>query len=131
MRCLGESWRACDTNYPHVPSWTDRSDARLSRFTKEKIALAPNNPSAWNYLRGVLEHTQTPFASLTAFVQPYTAAQPPAQDVLDLENPPPSAGAELPCVNALEFLADIYEQEGGAQTAKAAQVGVKCVISCE
>ncbi|KAI0918370.1 hypothetical protein AcV5_002375 [Taiwanofungus camphoratus] len=91
-------------------------------FTKEKIALAPNNPSAWNYLRGVLEHTQTPFASLTAFVQPYTAAQPPAQDVLDLENPPPSAGAELPCVNALEFLADIYEQEGGAQTAKAAQI---------
>ncbi|KAI5116647.1 hypothetical protein M0805_000407, partial [Coniferiporia weirii] len=28
-------------------------------FAKEKIALAPNNASAWNYLRGVLEHSGT------------------------------------------------------------------------
>jgi hypothetical protein len=32
--------------------------------------------------------------------------------MVDLENPPPPKGAELPCVQAIEFLADIYEQAG-------------------
>ncbi|GBE88708.1 protein prenylyltransferase [Sparassis latifolia] len=95
-------------------------------FAKEKIALAPNNLSAWNYFRGVLEHTHTPFALLTAFVEPYTAAEPPTttkeQSVLDLENPLPSEGADLPSVCALEFLADIHEQAGGDQTAKAVEI---------
>jgi len=108
-------------------------------FTKAKIARAPNNASAWNYLRGVLEHTSSPFSVLEAFVTPY--AQPPSPEdesewvsddeasstksptakssdlaetaddaVLDLENPIPSARAELPCPQAIEFLADIREQ---------------------
>ena len=92
---------------------------------KEKIALAPNNPSAWNYLRGALEHTNTPFASLAPFVEPYTTTQPPTGadgDVVDLDNPPPSAGAQLPAVAALEFMADIYEKEEGDATAKAVEV---------
>lgn len=93
------------------------------RFAKEKIALAPNNPSAWNYLRGALEHTKTPFASLRTFVEPYTLAlAPSSSDVVDLDNPLPSSGAELPCVSAMEFLADIYEQEGGEATTKAVEV---------
>ncbi|TBU34341.1 protein prenylyltransferase [Dichomitus squalens] len=91
-------------------------------FAKEKIALAPNNLSAWNYLRGALEHTHTPFTTVTAFVEPYTASEPPATDVVDLDNPLPSAGAQLPCVAALEFLADIYEEEGGEKTAKAVEI---------
>ena len=91
-------------------------------FAKEKIALAPNNPSAWNYLRGALEHTNTPFATVAAFVEPYTASETPAPEVVDLDNPPPSPGAQLPCVAALEFLADTYEKEGGEKTAKAVEV---------
>ena len=91
-------------------------------FAKEKIALAPNNLSAWNYLRGALEHTSTPFATVATFVEPYTASEPPAADVVDLDNPLPSAGAQLPCVPALEFLADVYEKEGGEKTAKAVEV---------
>ncbi|KAI1784532.1 protein prenylyltransferase [Ganoderma leucocontextum] len=91
-------------------------------FAKEKIALAPNNPSAWNYLRGALEHTNTPFATVAAFVEPYTASETPAPDVVDLDNPLPSPGAQLPCVAALEFLADIYEKEGGEKTAKAVEI---------
>ena len=47
---------------------------------------------------------------------------PSSEDVVDLDNPLPSAGAELPCVAALEFLADIYEQEGSEGTAKAVEV---------
>ncbi|RPD63189.1 protein prenylyltransferase [Lentinus tigrinus ALCF2SS1-6] len=94
-------------------------------FAKEKIALAPNNSSAWNYLRGTLEHTNTPFSALAVFVEPYTTSQPPSRgtdDVVDLDNPPPSAGAQLPATPALEFMADIYEQEGGNATGKAVEI---------
>ncbi|KAI0659719.1 protein prenylyltransferase [Cubamyces menziesii] len=93
-------------------------------FVKEKIALAPNNASAWNYLRGVLEFTKTPFETLTSFVLPYTAPKPPApeDEVVDLDNPLPSQDAELPCVAALEFLADVYEKRGGDDTAKAVEI---------
>ena len=96
--------------------------AGVDRLAKEKIALAPNNLSAWNYLRGALEHTNTPFVTVVAFVEPYTASEPPAADVVDLDNPLPSAGAQLPCVPALEFLADGYEKEGGEKTTKAVEV---------
>lgn len=36
-------------------------------------------------------------------------------DVIDAENPKPAPGAELPCAAALEFLADVYEREGGKE----------------
>ena len=96
---------------------------RADRFAKEKIALAPNNSSAWNYLRGVLEQTKTPLSELTAFVRLYTisGASPPPE-VMDLDNPAPTEGAQLPAVNALEFLADIYEEEGGDKIPKAVEV---------
>ena len=112
-----------------IERWTGRVqvkyiDRRKGKglFAKEKIALAPNNPSAWNYLRGALEHTNTPFATVAAFVEPYTASETPAPEVVDLDNPLPSPGAQLPCVAALEFLADTYEKEGGEKTAKAVEV---------
>ncbi|KAH9941832.1 protein prenylyltransferase [Epithele typhae] len=101
----------------------DRVLKRELSFAKEKIALAPNNPSAWNYLRGALEFTKTPFATVKAFVMPYTASSPPPpSDVVDLDDPVPSQGAELPCVAAMEFLADIYEQEGGDAVPEAAKI---------
>ncbi|KZV75889.1 protein prenylyltransferase [Peniophora sp. CONT] len=94
-------------------------------FTKEKIALAPNNASAWNYLRGILDHTSTPYVTLTDFVLPYTSATAPVSfspsgddgAVLDLENPPPSKGSSLPAIPALDFIADVYETEGEVQKA--------------
>jgi len=96
------------------------------RYAREKISLAPSNESAWNYLRGVLKHTQTPFSTLRKFVEPYATARtrtdsesnyvsdPPKSpdEVIDLENPLPSAGAELPSRLAVEFLAEIHEREG-------------------
>lgn len=97
----------------------------LHSFAKEKIALAPNNESAWNYLRGVLNYTKTPYSSLRQFVEPYTVAHPaePNTNVIDLDNPRPAPGADLPCRMAVEFLADIYEQEGGDDVPKAIEVG--------
>ncbi|KAI0064281.1 protein prenylyltransferase [Artomyces pyxidatus] len=91
-------------------------------FAKEKIALAPNNNSAWNYLRGVLDHSHVPYASQTAFVKLYVSASAPqtgTDEVVDLENPLPAQGAELPCAAAIEFLADIYEAEGKAGLSRA------------
>lgn len=102
----------------------------MIRFTKYKISLAPNNASAWNYLRGyncylnhffifdfsiicfsVLEHTSTPLSSIEAFVVPYTKSKSEKSEepelAVDLDDPLPSPQAELPCALAVEFLADI------------------------
>ncbi|KAF8961814.1 hypothetical protein BDZ97DRAFT_1176015 [Flammula alnicola] len=97
-------------------------------YTKQSISLAPSNPSAWNYLRGLLTYTSTPFASVQDFVRPYAfprgaelGTAPEKRDIVDLDNPPPSAEAELPCVQAMEFMADIWEAEAVAEV-KAAPV---------
>ncbi|KAF7325872.1 hypothetical protein MKEN_00438000 [Mycena kentingensis (nom. inval.)] len=82
-------------------------------YVKHNVSLAPNNASAWNYLRGVLEHNKLPFSTVAPFVKLYTvSAVDDAGDLVDTENPPPGAGAELPCVAALEFTADMYEADG-------------------
>ncbi|KJA18001.1 hypothetical protein HYPSUDRAFT_145674 [Hypholoma sublateritium FD-334 SS-4] len=86
-------------------------------YTKQNIAIAPSNPSAWNYLRGVLRETNTPFAAVQDFARlyayPHSADE--TRDVVDLDNPAPGADAELPCVQAMEFLADAWETEAGAE----------------
>lgn len=77
--------------------------------------MAPNNASAWNYLRGVLDHAKIPYSELQVFVMPYSLPQPPfgtPPEVVDLENPLPSKEAQLPCVAAVEFMSDIYEAAG-------------------
>jgi len=92
-------------------------------YVKQNLSLAPNNASAWNYLRGVLEHARLPFATVVDFVRPYSVPLPAAPtDIVDLENPPPGRGAELPCAAAIEFLADVYEEAGGADTDKAVEL---------
>jgi hypothetical protein len=102
----------------HSPSQPDQYS-----FVKESIALAPNNASAWNYLRGILNHHKIPYVTLQAFVEPYTVAQSVTErDLVDLDNPLPSKTAQLPCPAAIEFLADVYEREGGDNVQKAAQV---------
>jgi len=54
-----------------------------------------------------------PYSLLAQFVKPYTVPlNSQSIDIVDLENPPPPPDAKLPCVHALEFLADIHEQTG-------------------
>lgn len=94
---------------------------------KHSISQAPNNASAWNYLRGVLDHNHTPYSTLKLFAQPYSIPHPSEDtvpDVVDLENPLPGSGAQLPCPAAIEFLADGYEAEGGDDLMKATEVGL-------
>jgi protein farnesyltransferase/geranylgeranyltransferase type-1 subunit alpha len=95
----------------------------LLRFVKGKIALAPNNASAWNYLRGILNYAHMPYSMQAAFVEQYVVDEvdADADRVLDLENPPPSEGAQLPCPAAIEFMADIHEakdKEGISEAVK-------------
>jgi len=58
--------------------------------------------------------------NVEAFVKPYTipASDVEIRDIVDLDNPPPSAEAELPCIQALEFLADIFETQGASEPDK-------------
>jgi protein farnesyltransferase/geranylgeranyltransferase type-1 subunit alpha len=85
---------------------------------KAKIAIAPSNLSAWNYLRGILDKTSTPLytPSILSFVEPYTKLTlTPGVGrqggVMDLDNPGPGQGAELPCTYAIEFMADALAKQ--------------------
>ena len=54
----------------------------------------------------------------------YTATTIPSSlpgfytNVVDLENPPPAEGAELPVPAVIEFMADIWEKEGTKEGTK-------------
>jgi len=63
-------------------------------------------------VRGVLDRTKTPYESMEEFVVLYTKSEGSSDSVVDLDNPPPSKGAQLPAVPAVEFLADIRESQG-------------------
>ncbi|GAA6027443.1 hypothetical protein JCM8097_007866 [Rhodosporidiobolus ruineniae] len=99
---------------------------REIRFAKEKLALSPNNPSAWNYLRGVLTRLRLPLTPLTAFARPLALNDPSSMPASD---PQVSAQAELPAWLAIEFLADAAAEEakelekGEGKRAKAEEAG--------
>ena len=65
-----------------------------------------------------------PYSTQAAFAELYVvdAVKARADDVLDLENPPPSQGAKLPCPAALEFMADVHEAMGKEGVAEAVKV---------
>jgi protein farnesyltransferase/geranylgeranyltransferase type-1 subunit alpha len=119
------SRRSSPTSLKHIP---DLPRSKSFSFTKQKIALAPNNASAWNYLRGILDHSNLPYSSQASFVQLYAVPHQSDtgtggdENVVDLANPPPSEGAKLPSPMAIEFLADSYEKGGGDGIFKAIEV---------
>ncbi|BGO99526.1 CAAX geranylgeranyltransferase alpha subunit [Rhodotorula toruloides] len=86
---------------------------REVRYAKEKLAISPNNPSAWNYLRGVLGRLKQPPSTCTAFVTPLALNTPSS---LPDSEPAISSKAELPAWLAIEFLADAAAEE--ARTAE-------------
>jgi protein farnesyltransferase/geranylgeranyltransferase type-1 subunit alpha len=106
-------------------------------YVKQSISIVPNNPAAWNYLRGMLQHNARPFSSIKDFVSPYTISSPvPVENrnIVDLENPPPAEGAELPVPAAIEFMADIWEKEGtkeGLDKASEVRWIVKLLLPCQ
>ena len=65
-----------------------------------------------------------PYSTQAAFVELYVveSVDADADRVLDLENPPPSQGAQLPCPAAIEFMADIHEARGKEGISEAVKV---------
>jgi len=55
-----------------------------------------------------------PYSTQAAFVGLYVVdgVDEDVDSVLDLENPPPCEGAQLPCTAAIEFMADVHEARG-------------------
>jgi hypothetical protein len=65
-----------------------------------------------------------PYSTQATFVELYVvdAADEGVDQVLDLENPPPSEGAQLPCPAAIEFMADVHEARGKEGITEAVKV---------
>jgi hypothetical protein len=65
-----------------------------------------------------------PYSTHAAFVELYVvdAVDEGVDYVLDLENPPPSEGAQLPCPAAIEFMADVHEARGKEGITEAVKV---------
>ncbi|KAH9807870.1 hypothetical protein DFH28DRAFT_1000937 [Melampsora americana] len=95
-----------ETNQLHDPNADIKSLAATEvEWTKRQIYKAPNNLSAWNYLRGVLKIGEIPLSALDDFVIPLTKSSA----ILSLEIGWPTElnpQSDLPVVNAVEFLAD-------------------------
>ncbi|KAK4051149.1 CAAX geranylgeranyltransferase alpha subunit [Microbotryomycetes sp. JL201] len=90
-----------------------RVSASLHQYAKEKLAISPNNPSAWNYLRGVLDRTETSYSILLPFVEPLALATP---ESMPSDEPVVSSSAELPAFLAIEFMADCAYKLAKQQT---------------
>ncbi|KAK4056797.1 CAAX geranylgeranyltransferase alpha subunit [Microbotryomycetes sp. JL221] len=88
---------------------------REIHYVKGKLAISPNNPSAWNYLKGVLERTQTPMSTLLPFVECLALGTP---ESMPKEEPQVSRLAELPAYLAIEFIADATAQQAKQQDSK-------------
>ncbi|POW20830.1 hypothetical protein PSHT_03053 [Puccinia striiformis] len=102
-----------DTFPLHSPDLTPEQFTKIVdreiEFTKQQILKAPNNPSAWNYLRGVLRRGSRGLNSVEEFVIPLTKTA----HELDAENSWPidlNKRSDLPVPAAVELLADIYSE---------------------
>ncbi len=67
------------------------------------------------------------YSTQAAFVELYVDELDELDDedadrVVDLENPPPSEGAQLPCPAAIEFMADVHEARGKEGISEAVKV---------
>ncbi|KAI9750562.1 MAG: hypothetical protein M4579_006412 [Chaenotheca gracillima] len=78
---------------------------RELEFSRKAIVQAPQNPSPWNYLRGVLRKVDLPLSSFKAFANEFAS--------LDRQD-------DIRSSHALDLLADIYaeEQDGQKNAAK-------------
>ncbi|GAA5953035.1 hypothetical protein JCM21900_005046 [Sporobolomyces salmonicolor] len=97
------------------------------QYAKVKLAISPNNPSAWNYLRGVLTRLSLPLTTAIPFATPLALNTPLS---MPPNEPAVSEKAELPAWLAIEFLADakaeeaLKEEEEGSRKTKGQEAAV-------
>ncbi|KAH6987929.1 hypothetical protein BKA56DRAFT_577940 [Ilyonectria sp. MPI-CAGE-AT-0026] len=89
----------------HDPKVPETTLNREIGYAQEKIALAPQNQSPWNYLLGVLAKGGRKLATLQEFAEQYIAAL--GEDA-----------EEVRSSHALDFLAKVYHENGDNEKAK-------------
>ncbi|KAH6955552.1 hypothetical protein DER45DRAFT_573469 [Fusarium avenaceum] len=87
---------------PRVPAET--LDREIN-YSKEKISLAPQNQSPWNYLFAVLAKGSRPLSSLKDFAEGFVSALGEEAE-------------EVRSSHALDFLAKLYDEEGDKEKAE-------------
>ncbi|KAB8265937.1 hypothetical protein BDV32DRAFT_36825 [Aspergillus pseudonomiae] len=90
----------------------DLVDAELE-YTKAKVIKAPENRSPWGYARGVLRASGRPLSEWKDFAKKFVQEKVEDGKVVDIE---------VKSSHALEWLADIYGEEGEQATAEAVQM---------
>lgn len=93
-------------------------------YVKEKIYVAPQNQSPWNYLRAILRHTSTPLSNLISFAEGFVTPEllllfhsndnSNNNDNNNDNNKKNDDSKENPIKSshALDFLADAYAEQG-------------------
>lgn len=85
------------------------------------------------FVSRTLDFKSVPYSTIEEFIVPYTKPYDTTVDVendaivaaVDVENPLPSPQASLPCLQALEFLADIWEEKSAlADEPSSQEVGI-------
>ncbi|KIW26442.1 uncharacterized protein PV07_09536 [Cladophialophora immunda] len=84
--------------------------AREVNYAKDHIAAAPQNPSPWNYLRGVLKRAAIPVTDLQVFCEGFVGGKD--ADLL-------SDSGAVRSSHAIDWLADIYRLDGKVERSKA------------
>lgn len=79
---------------------------REVEYTKAKIALAPQNQSGWNYLRGVLVKGGRKLGSVEEFASSFVKGLGEGEE-----------GEDVQSTHALDLLAEIYAEKGDKEKA--------------
>ena len=115
----------------------ERVVEREIKYTKEKIGLAPQNPSPWNYLKGVLRRAGRDLSTEQEFCESFVRPRPQqgtggVDDVVGYGIQPTvaeateksSEGAEIDFLgesvrssHAIDWLAEIYAEQGEQEKA--------------
>lgn len=96
-----------------LPRTEQSVGVELSTRVSSSVARSMKMCTHFSLAIRVLKHTGTSIDILEAFITPYTKPaapkpEPESDDAVDLDNPPPSSGAQLPCPQAVELLADMF-----------------------
>lgn len=93
-------------------------------YTQSAIYIAPQNPSSWNYLRGIFSKTGTPLSTLLSFCLTFAPIVKPLTTI-DPESPTSAAIEEITSSHALDLLAEIYAEKAKLAKMSAGKRGDK------
>ncbi|KIW12329.1 hypothetical protein PV08_09606 [Exophiala spinifera] len=81
---------------------------REINYTKDRIAWAPQNPSPWNYLKGVAKRAAIPIGEFQVYCESFVGGR--KADLM---------GDQVRSSHAIDWLAEIYKEHGDLQRSKA------------